>query len=174
MTDLARVAEKAKVAAAALQRASSSNRQQFLAHLADGLTAARALIEQANSADLAAAEKAGAPRPLLDRLSLQGRVPQLVQNARDVSTLADPLAVISDAHILPNGLRVERRRVPLGVLMMIYEARPNATIEAAVLAVKSGNAIILKGGKEAEKSNGVLGEILGAALQAAKAASSWA
>jgi glutamate-5-semialdehyde dehydrogenase len=69
--------------------------------------------------------------------------------------------------VLPNGLRVERRRVPLGVLMMIYEARPNATIEAAVLAVKSGNAIILKGGKEAEHSNALLGAVLGEALAAA-------
>lgn len=167
MIDLARVAEKAKAAQAALQRASTYDRQQFLHHLSAGLTANRAAIEQANSEDLANAEKTGVAPPMLDRLSLQGRVPQLVHNAEDVAALADPLALISDAHVLPNGLRVERRRVPLGVLMMIYEARPNATIEAAVLAVKSGNAIILKGGKEAERTNAVLGEQLRTALRAA-------
>ncbi len=162
MTDVTVAARKAKVASRVLARAPAASRQKFLEALGETLQAQAAKIEAANQQDLAAAEKAGVDKPMLDRLSL--RVADLVKNAHDVHALPDPLGEVSGVRVLESGLRTERRRVPLGVLLLIYESRPNATIEAAVLAVKSGNAIILKGGKEAELSNAALGDALSDAL----------
>jgi glutamate-5-semialdehyde dehydrogenase len=111
----------------------------------------------ANEKDVASARAAGISSALLDRLLLEPlRIRKIIQSLREVIALADPLSEVRELGVRPNGLRVAKRRVPLGVLAVIYEARPNVTVEAASLAIKSGNAIILRGGREAIHSNAAL------------------
>jgi glutamate-5-semialdehyde dehydrogenase len=158
----------ARAASRALRTTSSDKRNAFLKHLGEGLAAARPALLAANAEDVRAAEAAGTQKAMLDRLALNDkRIDDLVQNAREVMALPDPVGAVSSVKTLASGLRVERRRVPLGVLMLIYEARPNATIEASALAVKSGNAIVLRGGSEASRTNRALGKVLQQALATA-------
>jgi glutamate-5-semialdehyde dehydrogenase len=157
--------ERAKSSSRHLRLADGTSRNAFLKHLGDGILGARAALLEANARDLAAGRDRGLSKPMLDRLALNDqRIDALAENARAVAALPDPVGAVTSTRVVEKGLRVERRRIPLGVLMMIYEARPNATIEASALAVKSGNAIVLRGGSEAEHTNRALGEILQAAL----------
>lgn len=137
-----------------------------LSHMADALTASADEILKANKADLALAEANGVPRVMLDRLALTGaRIAGIADGIRALISLPDPLAH-AEVWERPSGIKITRRAVPFGVLAMIFEARPNVTADAAALAVKSGNAVVLRGGKEAIATNRAIVKALGEALNA--------
>lgn len=151
------LAGAARAASAALKRSPGEVRDAFLGVLAALLEARTDEIEGANRRDLADSERAGLSAAMLDRLRLdRARIGAIARDARHLATLADPLATRFDAQQLPSGIRVHKRRVPIGVLGVIYESRPNVTIDVAALAIKTGNAAVLRGGKEAIASNRVL------------------
>lgn len=161
------LAQAARTASAALKRSSSEVRAAFLGVLATLLERQQGEIESANRGDLATGERAGLTPVLLDRLRLDGpRITAMARDVRHVASLPDPLGERFDARALPSGIRVHKRRVPLGVLGVIYEARPNVTIDVAALAIKTGNAAVLRGGKEAIASNRALLGIAREALAA--------
>ncbi len=118
-------------------------------------------ILKENKKDLEQAEKAGHPRAFLDRLRLtEGTLEEMAQGLQEVARLPDPVGEVTGMWLRPNGLQVGRMRIPLGVIGFIYESRPNVTVDAAGLCLKSGNAVILKGGSEAIRSNLILTKIL--------------
>lgn len=166
MTDLIRAqAQAARGATRALARASDTQRRDFLDALAAGMRKNVDTIVQANAADLERGRAAGLGGALLDRLLLDpARIEAMARDVEHIATLPDPLAGTFDARVLGNGLRIHRRRVPLGVLAVIYESRPNVTVDVAALAIRSGNAVLLRGGKEAIDSNRALAAIVRAAL----------
>jgi glutamate-5-semialdehyde dehydrogenase len=145
----------------------ASKDRALLAVAAGVLERAREILE-ANHADLDAARASGTSAALLDRLTLDpGRIRQMAQAVEEVAALEDPVGkVLSDARG-PDGLRVRRVRVPLGVVAMIYEARPNVTVEASALCLKAGNAVVLRGGTEAARSNAALVDVIATAIEEA-------
>ena len=160
-----RVGRAARVAATAMARASSAAKDDALRRLAALLRADRAALAEANERDLAAARAAGLAEPMVDRLKLTPQVVETVaEGCEQIAAMPDPIGEISDVRRRPSGISVGRMRVPLGVFGMIYESRPNVTIEAASLAIKSGNACILRGGSEALHSNLALWKLVQAAL----------
>ncbi len=168
MTALEKQGAAAQAAARVLALASTAQKNQALEAIAQALSAQEDTLLQANAADLAAAQAAGTRPALLDRLALNPeRVASMAQGVRQVAALPDPTATDGRSFTQPNGLRISRRRVPLGVVGMIYEARPNVTVDAAALCLKSGNACILRGGKEAFRSNQAAVELMRGALEAA-------
>ncbi|MCU0722361.1 MAG: glutamate-5-semialdehyde dehydrogenase [Planctomycetes bacterium] len=163
--DLARAARRA---AASMARAGGDARNAFQHGLAARLRRDSRAILAANRLDVAAAKKAGLAPALLDRLRLdRDRLEAAAEGVEQVAALPDPLGRVIDGWVRPDGLRIRRVRVPLGVVLMIYESRPNVTVDAAALALKSGNAAILRGGKEALRSNLALGGSAAAALEEA-------
>lgn len=166
--DLHALAAATRGAWKTLKRSTHAQRNATLAALADTLIAQTAAIAAANAQDLAAAADAGLDVAMLDRLRLDApRVAALASDVRSLLDLPDPLAVRFDQRVLPNGLKLHRRRVPIGVLGVVYESRPNVTIDVAALAIKSGNAAVLRGGKESLRSNRVLAECMRTALTTA-------
>lgn len=158
-------AAAARRASRTLARAPDAARTAFLAHLAAALRADTDRIVAANERDLAAARAAGLDAAMIDRLLLDPRrIEAMARDVEQVAALPDPLAQRFDERVLANGLRVHRRRVPLGVLAVIYESRPNVTIDISALAIRSGNAVVLRGGKEAIHSNRALVTLVRAAL----------
>ena len=148
-------------AARELARSGAAARDGALAEMARSLTGARERILSANRADVEAARREGKPPAFLDRLLLdEGRAGGMAKAVRDVARLPDPLGEVTERWTRPNGLEVEKVRMPLGVVLMIYEARPNVTSDAAALCLKSGNAVILRGGSEAHRTNQAIGEAL--------------
>src|SRR5262245_1259287 len=135
---------------------------------ADALEASTPAILEANARDMEAGREAGLDAALLDRLALDpGRVRAMADGVRTIAALPDPVGEVIDGHRLPNGLDVRKERVPLGVVAVVYEARPNVTIDAAALCLKSGNAVVLRGSSSAAHSNAVLAAIAaGAAVDA--------
>ena len=165
MTTLEILGEKAKSASRALAACGRDKKDAALLKIADALAAERATIFAANIEDRVLARESGMRDALLDRLTLTGvRIDRIVDSVRQVIALDDPVGEVISMSTRPNGLIVGRRRVPLGVVAMIYEARPNVTVDAAVLCLKAGNAVILRGGKEAISSNTALVEIMRGAL----------
>ncbi len=163
------MATAAREAAPALACACGGQKNAALAALASGLEAAAKAIYAANAKDLKEAKAAGLTPAMLDRLTITPeRLAAMVDGVRQVTMLPDPVAEIIDGWTRPNGLRLSRVRVPLGVGFIIFEARPNVTIDAAALCIKSGNAVILRGGKESVRSNLALAKCLQAALAEAK------
>jgi glutamate-5-semialdehyde dehydrogenase len=155
----------AKSAAGILARANSGLKNKVLISLARLLSAREQEIFTANRQDLSAGEEAGLSEALLDRLTLnQPRLSGIIADVRRVAEMSDPVGEDFDQTVLPNGLRARKQRVPLGVLGVIYEARPNVTIDIASLAIKTGNAVILRGGSETINSNRVLVSIIREAL----------
>jgi glutamate-5-semialdehyde dehydrogenase len=153
--------KRAKAAARRLAVLSSEEKNQALRRMADRLAAQSALLIEENHKDLEAARKTGAGKAVLDRIALNpSRVEAMAQGLRDVVALPDPVREIAKLWRRPNGLQVGKMRIPLGVIGIIYEARPNVTADAAALCLKSGNAVILRGGSEAYFSNQAIGEIL--------------
>ena len=147
MIDLAR---RAQTAGRALARTSSAARDEALEHAADLLTLRADRILGANADDVERAEAAGADATSLDRLRLDGsRLAAMAGGLRHVAALPDPVGEVVEGWVRPNGLRVERVRVPLGVIGIIYENRPNVTSDAAGLCLKSGNAVLLRGSSSA-------------------------
>ena len=164
---IARLGREARAAAVQMARADAFQKNQALENIAQLLAARSAQILAANAADIEAARGEGLEEAFVDRLSLsEQRIAAIAEGCREVAALEDPVGRISDVRVRPSGIRVGRMRVPLGVIAMIYESRPNVTVDAAALAVKSGNAIILRGGHEAQRTNTVLWEIVESALTA--------
>ncbi len=162
---MAHVGAAARAAAGAMAAASTAAKDQALRALARRLRSAGPALQAANARDLDAARAAGLAPPLVDRLKLTPQTIETVaQGCEQIAAMADPVGEISELKRRPSGIAVGRMRVPLGVFAMIYESRPNVTIEAASLAIKSGNAAILRGGSEALHSNLALWEVVQAAL----------
>ncbi len=161
-------ARAARDAARVLALASARVKNDALAQMARGVEEKTGAILEANRADLERARGQGHPRAFLDRLTLtEGRIGEMAAGIRQVATLPDPVGETVRMWRRPNGMEVGRLRVPLGVIGFIYESRPNVTADAAALCVKSGNACVLRGGREALESNGVIAAILAKGLEKA-------
>ncbi len=144
----------AKKAARALANATSAQKDQALLLIADAIEQSASVITAANGKDMEAGRQKGMSSSLLDRLMLdESRIKAIAESVRDVVKLNDPVGRILSDELRPNGLRLVKVAVPIGVIAVIYEARPNVTADSAVLCLKSGNAVILRGGKEAINSN---------------------
>jgi glutamate-5-semialdehyde dehydrogenase len=162
---MAHVGVAARAASTTLAVASTAAKDRALRALAARLRAEVAALQRANALDVAAAEAAGLAGPLVDRLRLTPEAIETVaQGCEQIAAMPDPIGEISEVRRRPSGISVGRMRVPLGVFGMIFESRPNVTVEAASLAIKSGNACILRGGSEALQSNLALWRLVQAAL----------
>ncbi|MDH1729714.1 glutamate-5-semialdehyde dehydrogenase [Pseudomonas chengduensis] len=151
---MTRLGQAARQASRVLARASTAQKNRALQAAANALDAARAELTAANELDLAAARASGLEPAMVDRLALTPKViDSMIEGLRQVATLPDPIGEIQGMRYLPSGIQVGKMRVPLGVIGIIYESRPNVTIDAASLCLKSGNATILRGGSEAIHSN---------------------
>ncbi len=156
---------RARAASRLMARASTASKDAALRELARLIRAEAAALQAANAPDIDAARAAGHEPAFVDRLALTPKViEQMAQSCEQVAALPDPIGEMTDLRRRPSGITVGRMRVPLGVFGMIYESRPNVTIEAAGLALKSGNAVILRGGSEAIHSNRALAALVGRAL----------
>ena len=165
MTILQQQGQAAKSAAYPLATAGTAKKNAALQAMANILTDRQAEWLQANARDIAAAREAGMRPSLLDRLALTAeRIAGIVDGIRQICALPDPIGRVDRMETRPNGLIIGRRRVPLGVIAIIYEARPNVTVDAAALCLKSGNACILRGGKEAIHSNRCAASLMREAL----------
>jgi glutamate-5-semialdehyde dehydrogenase len=159
--DAIRLGRQAKAASRQLAPLSSDEKNRALRLMADRLEAESEYLLGENEKDLKAARSAGLAGAVLDRVALNpSRVQAMAKALRDVAALSDPVREVVSMWRRPNGLQVGRMRIPLGVIGIIYEARPNVTAEAAALCLKSGNAVILRGGSEAHASNRAIGEVL--------------
>jgi glutamate-5-semialdehyde dehydrogenase len=162
------MAREAKLSARRLRYARSSEKDTALRFVAEGIEARKEEIVRINAQDVRLARKKGLNSAMIDRLTLDEKtVASMVAGLEEVITLPDPIGEVTGMWKRPNGLQVGRVRIPLGVIGFIYEARPNVTVDAAALCLKSGNAVILKGGSEAINSNLILNEILGMAVERA-------
>jgi glutamate-5-semialdehyde dehydrogenase len=151
---------EAKAASRTLAQLDTDTKNRALLAIADALVARTDEILEANARDLEAGRESGLSDALIDRLTLDpGRVAGIADGARAIAALPDPVGEVLDGHRLPNGLDVRRVRVPFGVVAVVYEARPNVTIDAAALCLKSGNAVVLRGSSSAAHSNAVLAGI---------------
>ena len=167
MTRLEEMGALAKQAARKLAVA-GSQKDKALEAIADALTAHTQEILAANGEDLDAARANGMSQSLLDRLALnEKRIQGMAQGVRQVAAQPDPVGQVLEGSLRPNGLRIEKVSVPLGVVGMIYEARPNVTADAAALCLKAGNAVILRGGKEAFRSNRAIAQVMRQAVESA-------
>ena len=158
----------ARQASRVIARASTEVKNRALLAMADALDASRAAVETANQIDLAAGKDRGLDDAMLDRLALTpARIDGMIEGLRQVAALPDPVGDISDMRFMPSGIQLGKMRVPLGVIGIIYESRPNVTMEAASLCLKSGNATILRGGSEAIHSNQAIAKTIAVGLEAA-------
>ena len=159
------MAQEAKRAAVALASCSTTKKNEALLRIADKLEQEADDIKRENAKDLELGEKAGLSSAMIDRLTVSDTtIASMAGGLREVVALEDPVGAITKAWVRPNGLQVSRMRIPLGVIGIIYESRPNVTIDAAGLCLKTGNAVVLRGGSEAFHSNQILAEKVGAAL----------
>ena len=158
------LAQSAKAASGKLAITSSKTRNDALLAMADALMLAAPEILKANAEDVRLAKERGVKASFIDRLTLDSkRIEAMANGIKKVALLADPIGKSDSVNVRPNGLRIEKRRVPLGVIGIIYEARPNVTADAIALCLKSGNACVLRGGSEALLSNSVIADTLSAA-----------
>ena len=165
MTELERQGAQARAAARVLATASTVQKNQALEAIALALETCWDDVLAANAADMAAARAAGMRPAMLDRLLLdEGRIRGVAAGVRQVMALEDPVGRMVEMTTRPNGLQIGKKPVPLGVIGMIYEARPNVTVDAAVLCLKAGNAVILRGGKEAFATNNALTALMRGAI----------
>lgn len=159
------VAQSAKHAAKSLVRSTADQRTAGLKAMASELCVQKEAIIKANALDLETAKKNGISAAMLDRLDLgENGVKQIVDAVTEVSKQPDPLGIVEEQQLRPNGLKVGRMRIPLGVIAMIYESRPNVTSDAAALCLRAGNAVILRGGSEAFHSNQAIADALRSGL----------
>ncbi len=160
--EIAAMVARARSAAATLRTLRTDEKNAALVRLAGVLESETDSLLRANAADVADAERDGRRPALVDRLRLtRERVRAMADGVRAIAGFPDPVGQILEVQTRPNGMRIGRMRTPIGVILMIYEARPNVTIDAAALCVKAGNAAILRGGREARRSNAALGDALG-------------
>ena len=165
---MAELGQQARVASREVARSATAVRNQALLATAEALDAARQALAEANRKDLESGRANGLDEAMLDRLELTpARIDTMIEGLRQVATLPDPVGEITDMTYRPSGIQVGKMRVPLGVIGIIYESRPNVTVEAASLCLKSGNATILRGGSEAVHSNQAIAECLATGLAAA-------
>lgn len=168
MTNVSQIAQQAKQASVALALFGQTAKNQALLTIADSLESRVAEILQANEKDIEFAKAQGISAAIIDRLLLsESRLKAIADDVRNVANLPDPVGQVIDGGVLASGLKIERQRVPLGVILTIYEARPNVTIDVASLCLKTGNAVILRGGKETKFTNAVLVEVVQNALEKA-------
>lgn len=162
------LAQQAKNASVKLAQFGNVQKNQALLTIAEQLEQRSAEILAANAKDIEFAKNQGISTAIIDRLLLnESRLQGIANDVRNVAKLADPVGQVIDGGVLNSGLKVERQRVPLGVILTIYEARPNVTIDVASLCLKTGNAVILRGGKETKFTNAVLVEVVQQALETA-------
>jgi glutamate-5-semialdehyde dehydrogenase len=160
--------QQARMAGRILSGVETSEKNQALLNIAEALTNSQHLIAEANSKDLDAGRRNNLDAALLDRLELtSARIQAMVDGLQQITTLADPIGEISNLSFRPSGLQVGQMRVPLGVIGIIYESRPNVTVDAAALCLKSGNACILRGGSEAIHSNKAISACIAEGLESA-------
>ncbi len=163
MTQLAR---QAKAASRPLATLSTSQKNNCLLAMADALERNGPAIKEANARDMAAGAESGLSSAMLDRLKLdEKRISGMARGLREVAALPDPVGRVLDERTRPNGLKLRKVTTPIGVVVIIYESRPNVTADAASLCFKSGNATILRGGKEAIHSNRAIAEVMLAAAK---------
>jgi glutamate-5-semialdehyde dehydrogenase len=162
--DMQALGRQAKGAALALRTVDTDAKNRALNAMADAIDASSAAILAANAADMDDGRAAGLTSALLDRLNLAGRLEGITADVRRVTELPDPVGEEFDVQTLPNGLKIRKRRVPVGVLGVIYESRPNVTVDVAALALKTSNAVILRGGSETLRSNIALVDTIQGAL----------
>ena len=168
MTNINTQGSAAKVAARSLATAGTAKKNAALSAIAAALRTSTAAILAANAEDMASARASGMRESLLDRLELTAaRINDIASGVEEIIALPDPVGRIEDFTTRPNGLQIGRKKVPLGVIAFIYEARPNVTVDAAALCLKSGNAVILRGGKEAFRSNSAFVELMREAIAGA-------
>lgn len=162
------LAQQAKTASVELAQFGSVQKNQALLTIAEQLEQRSTEILAANAKDIEFAKNQGISTAIIDRLLLnKSRLQGIANDVRNVVKLADPVGQVIDGGVLDSGLKIERQRVPLGVILTIYEARPNVTIDVASLCLKTGNAVILRGGKETKFTNAVLVEVVQQALETA-------
>ncbi|MCF6211907.1 MAG: glutamate-5-semialdehyde dehydrogenase [Gammaproteobacteria bacterium] len=160
--------QRARAASRAMARANTGAKNDALLHIATGLEAARTELIAENAKDLEQGRRDGLDDALLDRLALnEERIKGMAEGLRQIAALPDPVGEISDLNYRPSGIQVGKMRVPLGVIGIIYESRPNVTADAAGLCLKSGNAAILRGGSEACHSNQAIADVIHAGLEKA-------
>ncbi len=160
--------EKARNASRAMARADTGAKNAALLHIADAIMAAQTVLIAENTRDLDQGKQDGLDAALLDRLELNAeRIAGMAEGLRQIAALPDPVGEISDLNYRPSGIQVGKMRVPLGVIGIIYESRPNVTADAAALCLKSGNAAILRGGSEARHSNQAIATVIHAGLEKA-------
>ena len=162
------IAKNAKSASRVIASASTVTKNAALNNIADGIISSAATLITENEKDLMAAQKAGLSGAILDRLRLTDvRIKGMAEGVRQIVNLADPVGELIQGNTRPNGLQIQKIRVPIGVVVIIYESRPNVTADAAALCLKAGNAVILRGGKESIHSNIAIYRILTSALEKA-------
>ncbi len=160
--------KRAQLAARRMRAATGKAKADALRYMADALIEQKAQLQAANELDLQAARERQIPPAMIERLVLSDRALEIMTTGlRQIADMDDPVGQISASRTRPNGMRVAQMRVPLGVIGIIYESRPNVTIDAAALCLKSGNATILRGGSEAFHSNQALAQIISSSLERA-------
>jgi glutamate-5-semialdehyde dehydrogenase len=166
--DIIAMLKRARAAAPKLAVAATDAKNAALKRLADALRASRREILAANARDLERARAAGLSTAFIERLTLNdARIDAMARSVEEVAALADPVGQVIESWRLPNRLEIAKVRVPIGVIAIIYESRPNVTVDAAALGLKSGNAVVLRGGKEALDSNARLAALIAASLDQA-------
>ena len=161
-----KLAKNARSASLSLASATTEQKNEALQHIAEGLESNRKLLTEENQKDLDNAQKNGLSEAMVDRLRLtHERIDAMAKGLRQLIDLPDPVGAIIEEKERPNGLKIKKVRTPIGVIGIIYESRPNVTIDCAGLCLKSGNASILRGGKEAIFSNSALASIIKEALE---------
>src|SRR5260221_6088170 len=164
--EMGQLARQAKAAAREWARLTTAEKNACLLAMADALEQNCPAIQDANARDMAAGAQSGLSAAMLDRLKLdEKRTASMAKGLREVAALPDPVGRILDERVRPNGLRLRKISAPIGVVVIIYESRPNVTADAASLCFKSGNATILRGGKEAIHSNQIIAQIMVSAAQ---------
>src|SRR3954453_10923925 len=160
------VGKTARRAAQQLATLSGASKIAALNAMATAIRASKQQLIDANAKDIVAAQKAELAPALIERLKLNDkRIESMAAGVEQIAQQVDPVGQTIEGYVRPNGLRIEKRRVPLGVVLFFYESRPNVTSDAAALCIKSGNAVILRGGKEAFHSNRAIAKIVSAALK---------
>lgn len=165
MSEVREKASKAKSAVSTLNRLTTEQKNAALRIMADALIAQSEEIIAANAEDLDRGREQGTPESMLDRLALnKERIAGIAEGLRQIAELPDPVGEVLETFTRPNGLHIEKLRVPIGLIGIIYEARPNVTVDAAGLCLKTGNAVLLRGGSSALSSNRKIVEVLHQAL----------
>lgn len=163
-----RIVKNAKTASRIIASANTATKNAALNYIAEGIISSAAMLKSENEKDIVAAQKAALSDAIIDRLRLtDSGIKGMADGVRQIISLSDPIGQLISGHTRPNGLQIQKVRVPIGVIVIIYESRPNVTADAAALCLKAGNAVILRGGKESIHSNIAINKILTAALEKA-------